>query len=49
MKVSQGGEKGGSSDFGGEKKGKLVGKVFATQIAIPIPIKPIQTMTKTTT
>lgn len=33
----------------GEYKGKVVGNIFTTQILIPIPMKPIQIASKTTT
>lgn len=49
MQVPQGGGKGRLSKVAGKDKGKVVGKVFSTQIPIPILLKPMQTMKITTT
>lgn len=48
MFVSQARDKGGSSKYGCEDKGKVAGKVFTTQIPISISVKPILTASTTT-
>ncbi|CAI9270750.1 unnamed protein product [Lactuca saligna] len=48
MFVSQARDKGGSSKYGCEDNGKVAGKVFTTQIPIPISVKPILTASTTT-